>query len=183
MNKFFKNKNHKGITLVEAIGVIILGLVLISIALTQYFSAREKTRVSSATSNMSSIFTNVTDFYDGADTSSLDNQLAVEAGLVPKGMRVDTGNAIKNSWIGDVTISDYTAGGGQGFSVETAGVTSRDICISVLRSQENVGWDSFESSVASGTLVDFVDAATDPTEYNTACNTDAKVDLTFYFNG
>lgn len=177
------NKKLSGITLVEALSVIALGLVLISLALQQYFSAREKTRVTATTTDLSSIYTNTLDFFDGADTTNLDNQLADEAGLIPGSMRVDAGNNIKNAFLGDVTFASENDinGNPTGFSVEFDNISDSDVCIKVLQSQELTGWDEFETESLGRTL--FSAAAIDPTLYNNACqDADGQIDdMIFYF--
>lgn len=178
-----KNNKISGITLVEALGVIALGLVLISLALQQFFSARQKTNVFATATDASSIYTNTVDFFNGADTTNLTNQLAEEAGLVPDSMRIDAGNAIKNAFLGDVTFASQNDVNGNptGFSVEFDKIPDSDVCISVLKSQALTGWDEFSTEIAANQT--FANAEVDPTLYNAACQDPDGVidDVTFYF--
>lgn len=138
--KTSKTKKQHGLTLIESLVVVGILLGIIAIALTLYGTVRDRLNVKNESENISFIFSQVTDLFSDEQTDDLDNQLAVEAGIIPKKMKT-TGNTVYNSWDGKVEIEGT---GNNGFTLEYDRVPVGAVCVDLVRNQRQVGWDSVQ---------------------------------------
>lgn len=144
-------KKNKGITLVEAVGVIILGLVLISLALGMYYSGRTQSAVKNEIENSSYILDEIYEIYKGTpNVSSINNQTIIEMGLLPKDIGTSGSNQILSSFNSQITFSPYYSGSLNGFSMEYAEIPSGKPCVDFLK-KSSLKWNSFSTENLSVT--------------------------------
>ena len=164
-------KKISGMTLIETLVVITVGLTVIALALTVYNSVSNKLNVKSETENLSIMYSGVRDLFSEEPLEDIDNELLISAGVIPDKMKV-IGDLIKNTWGGDVTfegVDDYN------FEVTYEGVSNGSVCIDLVRNQRKIGW---ESASVGGTEIDY--SAIVVSDLATACEgTSGKVDIVF----
>ena len=168
-------KKISGMTLIETLVVITVGLTVIALALTVYNSVSNKLNVKSETENLSIMYSGVRDLFSEEPLngdSGIDNELLVSAGVIPDKMKVIGGDTIKNTWGGDVTfdaLDEYN------FTVTYEDVKSGSVCIDLVRNQRKIGWGG---ATVGGTDVDY--SAIVVSDLTTACEgTNGKVEIVF----
>lgn len=135
------NKKEKGLTLIESLVVVGILLGIVAIALTLYGTVMNRLNVKNESENISFMFAQVTDLFSEEGTDDLNNELALQAGIIPKKMRVVNGT-VYNAWDGKLTIEQ--GNGANSFEIKTEKVPSGDVCVNLVRNQRKVGWDSYE---------------------------------------
>lgn len=138
------NKKEKGLTLIESLVVVGILLGIVAIALTLYGTVMDRLNVKNESENISFMYAQVTDLFSDEGTEDLDNELAIQAGIIPQKMK-KSGSNIFNPWDGKVTIE---GSGVNAFEIRTERVPAGDVCVNLVRNQRKVGWDSYE--VGSG---------------------------------
>lgn len=137
-------------SILETVGAIIVGLLLIGAAAFGLYSAFGKSNVATMEQNLVLLRMQTQQFFFGTNYDNLDNEVAIKAGIVPKAFL--KGETLKNSWGGDVTMSSDTANGT--FTIEMENIP-QDACIQLARFQP----DSWENVSVNGAEVDATDVA------------------------
>lgn len=171
--KTSKSKKQHGLTLIESLVVVGILLGIIAIALTLYGTVRDRLNVKNESENISFIFSQVSDLFSDEQTTDLDNELAVQSGIIPKKMKI-TGTTVYNSWDGKVEIEGT---GNNGFTLEYDRVPVADVCVNLVRNQRKVGWDSVK--VGSSTEITY--SGLKNTALASACNSSTSDYLTITF--
>ena len=129
-----KKLNQKGVTLLETILVMSLIAIIMIGGLNLYRGANEKTKVNEAVREITGLSTGIRSLYassaDFGGSNPLDNQVVIDSGAAPKGMRI-VGNTIMNVFDGSVTVSpeDHQNGATDAvFSIEY-GNLSKSACV------------------------------------------------------
>ena len=143
-NKMKKTK-ESGMTLIETLIVITVGLVIVALALTVYGSVRDKNNVRNETENLSLIYNQTMDLFSGEElTDDFDIAKAVEMGIVPQKMKIlgtGAGATVRNAWGGAVTVEGESP---STLTLTTARVPAGNVCIELVRNQAKVGWTHYD---------------------------------------
>lgn len=93
-----------GITLIEALIVIALGIGLIAAGLVLFSSGQNTSKVKDESSNIAQIYTKISSIYQSDAIPTTLHDDAVKAGAFGKTLRI-TGTNVYNSWEGNVTLA------------------------------------------------------------------------------
>jgi prepilin-type N-terminal cleavage/methylation domain-containing protein len=122
-----KNKNslqkQKGVTLIEVLAVIIIGVLIIVGAFTLYGNAQSKQNENATMTGIMSIQANVRDLFYGQGYDDVNNDIMVNASGIPSSFSVDdstTPFTITHPLGGDVSVS--TGDTGSEFDITVGGV-------------------------------------------------------------
>ncbi len=137
-------------SILETVGAIIVGLLLIGAEAFGLYAVFGKSNVGTMEQNLVLLRMQTQQFFFGTNYDNLDNEVAIKAGIVPKAFL--KGDTLKNSWGGDVTLSSDTANGT--FTIEMDNIP-QDACIQLARFQP----DSWESVSVNGADIDATDVA------------------------
>lgn len=135
-------------SILETVGALIVGLLLIAAAAFGLYSAFGKSNVATTEQNLVLLRMQTQQLFFGTNYDNLDNDVAMNAGIVPKSFI--KGDSMKNAWGGDITLAN-DADNGQ-FSITLDNVP-QDACIQLARFQP----DSWESISVNGSVVDPTD--------------------------
>lgn len=133
------NKKNKGLTLVEALIVLAIFAGVVAIALNLYNTVTRNSQVGEETTNVSSMFQSMDNFFRRGTTAGLDNQIAINAGFIPSGMSV-VAPTIYTSFNGEVNILGNPGTDNKAFSIEYSRVPAT-ACSAFVLGQARVGWD------------------------------------------
>lgn len=161
-----KMEKNQGLTLIESLVVVGILLGIVAIALTLYGTVRDRLNVKNESENISFIFSQTVDLFSDEGTSDIKNELAVQAGIIPKKMKITNGEDVFNSWGGRV---DIKPNGSNGFLLTYKKVPSGSVCVDLVRNQRKVGWDAYKtekggtdySKLKNSTLVGHCDSSND----------------------
>ncbi|MBA4690076.1 MAG: prepilin-type N-terminal cleavage/methylation domain-containing protein [Pseudomonas sp.] len=161
-----KMEKNQGLTLIESLVVVGILLGIVAIALTLYGTVRDRLNVKNESENISFIFSQTVDLFSDEETSDIGNELAVQAGIIPKKMKISNGEDVFNSWGGRV---DIKPNGSNGFLLTYKKVPSGSVCVDMIRNQRKVGWDAYKtekggtdySKLKNSTLVGHCDSSND----------------------
>lgn len=142
------NNNQKGLTLIESLVVVGILLGIVAVALTLYGTVRDRLNVKNESENASIIYSQVVDLYSDEVTEGLDMTKAVDAGIVPKKMSI-INKVVTDSWGGVVTL---VGKGTTKFTLTFPRVPAGDVCVSFIKNQKKVGWDSYKAGTGSEEL-------------------------------
>lgn len=137
-------------SILETVGAIIIGLLLIAAAAFGLNSAFGKSNVATTEQNLVLLRMQTQQLFFGTNYENLDNDVAMSAGIVPEAFM--KGDSMRNAWGGDVTLAS-DADNGQ-FSITLDNVPQA-ACMQLARFQP----DSWESISVNGTVVDPSDVA------------------------
>lgn len=120
----FHNKTKQaGVTLIEALSVILIGILLLVGGLALYGNTQSKQRESELVSSIMTIQTNVRDLFYGENNygSSADiTETLIDAGGVPKNMIDSTGDALSSPY--DSSKAVVIIGNASKFNISIEGV-------------------------------------------------------------
>jgi hypothetical protein len=149
-------------TLTETIGCILVGLIVVGMAAFGINSAFSSSKLGDTEQNLLTMRMQIQQLFSGnSDYSSLDNDLALNAGVVPKAFI--KGTSIKNPFGGDITLTPVSSDAA--FSIELTNIP-QDECSKLAKFQSDA-WLSIdingnEVDKSSSTLVsDIVSYCTD----------------------
>lgn len=145
-NKMKKTKDISGMTLIETLIVITVGLVIVALALTVYGSVRDKNNVRNETENLSLIYNQTMDLFSGDTLAGLTTEVAVQMGIIPQKMKVLVGKDVKNAWGGAVEV---TGAEPSTLTLTTARVPAGNVCIELVRNQAKAGWTHYGIGVSA----------------------------------
>lgn len=173
-----------GITLIEALIVIALGIGLIAAGLVLFSSGQNTNKVKDESSNLGQIYTKLNSIYqsDAVPTSVTLQEDAVKAGVFGKTLRVNpTTFVVNNSWEGTVVLAQESTG--LGFSVTYTNVPEGQPCVDLVNATRKSGFKRVgitnSGTKATGVLL----SAMTPTSIITACeagNAQDAVVITWY---
>lgn len=148
---------------------LIFGLIAITII--AYGMVKDKINVQHESEHVSTLYKNITDTYTQKGAFKLDNTRAVKEGIVPATMMM-TDQSIKNSWDGEVLITGASI---NAFEVKYTHVEGGDVCFSLLKKEQNIGWGSVV--VADNKLDNYKNLKN--FEIEKPCTSNDFVDITF----
>ena len=158
---------QKGFTLIEALVVMIVGIVILAAAAAGIGKLFRSSEISTEAENITQMSATLKNLKNGANGyAGLSNQLAVQYKAVPATMTSssdDKGTKLFNTWNGEVKIEP--ALGAQAFQISYADVPA-EACQQLSLKLRNAGWSSM---TAGGTAIT---PATSLTEIGTACGSD-----------
>ena len=171
--QFQHKKKQAGLTLVEVLSAIIVGVLVIVGSLSLYNNTQNKQRENDLMTSLMTIQTNIRDLYYGknsypADTTTIENTLIV-AGGAPKSLVNSAGDALVSPYDSSETI--VIEGTGPQFTITIPSVPSES-CVSLAG---RLG--SFESVSVEGTPV-----TGDSDAAAAACDVAAGADVTYTSN-
>ncbi len=138
--------SQKGFTLIEALVVMIVGIVILAAAAAGIGKLFRTSEISTEAANVTQMAANLRSLKNGANGySGLTTKLAIQYKAIPANMTQDAGaGSVFNSWNGAVTIG--TAATNQEYTISYAGVPD-DACMQLAQKLANAGW----STVKAGT--------------------------------
>lgn len=138
-----------GITLIEALIVIALGIGLIAAALVLFSSGQNTSKVKDEASNIGQIYTATSSIYMSDVVASTIQADAVKAGVFGKSLRVIGTTTVKNSWDGDVTLArlDDTS-----FSLTYTNIPEDKPCVDLVNAVRKTGFKRI-SIIGGGTPI------------------------------
>lgn len=142
--------------LLGALGALLLGLIVLAYSAGGLSSGFSKSNVASTQEGLIILRMQAQQFFAGTNYNGLDNDVAIKAGIVP-----DTfikGDALRNAWGGDITLSADEANGQ--FSIELFNIPQAD-CTQLARFQSN----SWAGVSVNGAEID----PSDPVAVTDAC--------------
>lgn len=132
-------------TLLETLGAILVGLIILAGAALGLNSAFSSSKLGETEQNLITLRMQVQQMFSGSsDYSDLDNALALQAGLVPKPFV--KGSSIRNAFGGDITLSPVS--GTSAFSITLTSIP-QDECTKLAKFQT----DAWLSVTVNGTDV------------------------------
>ncbi len=144
-----------------ALGGLLVGLIILAYSAGGLSSAFSKSNVASTQEGLIILRMQAQQFFVGTNYDGLNNEVAIRAGIVP-----DTfvkGDALRNAWGGDITLSADEANGR--FSIELGNIPQAD-CTQLARFQS----DSWASVSVNGADID----PSDPVAVTDACSGNAN---------
>ncbi len=137
-------------TLLETLGAILVGLIILSGAALGLNAAFSSSKLGETEQNLITMRMQIQHMFSGsADYTGLDNALAIKAGLVPKPFI--KGDALKNAFGGDVTLTPVV--GSAAFSIKLTNIP-QDECTKLARFQT----DAWLSIDVNGNTIDRLNA-------------------------
>lgn len=140
----------------DSLGSILIMLVVIASVASGLYMAFSKTNVANTEEDLIVLRMQTQSFFVGTNYDGLSNEVAMKAGIVPKGLI--KGENLRNAWGGDVTLSPDTTNGQ--FSIELGNVPQEE-CTQLARFQN----DAWVGVSINGSEID----PTDPAAVATAC--------------
>lgn len=132
--------------MMEVLGAILIGLVIIAGAAVGLNSAFSKSKVASTQQDIVTMRMQIQQLFSGSsDYSGLDNATAIKAGVVPKSFI--KGNDLKNAWGGQISLSTDAANASFKISLDTI---PQDECTQLAKFQP----DAWLSVDVNGTAVE-----------------------------
>lgn len=113
-----------------ALGAVLIGLIVLASAASGIHSSFSKSNVANAEENLIILRMQTQQFFAGTNYDGLDNDVAIKAGIVPESFI--KGNALRNPWGGDITLTSDTSSGT--FDIELTNVPQSD-CTQLARFQ------------------------------------------------
>lgn len=147
-------KNQKGLTLIEVLIALVLGLLAIAAVTLAYKSTQDKQRQGDLLTSTMTLQTNVRDLYYGKNDYGTDNDITstiISAGGVPANLVNNNGNGLVSPY--DNTKNIAITGKGSTFEIAVSGIP-QEPCVTL---SSRIG--SFKSVEANGTAVTDVDDA------------------------
>lgn len=138
-------------TLLETLGAILVGLIILAGAALGLNAAFSNSKLGETEQNLITMRMQIQQMFSGSsDYTGLDNELALQAGLVPKPFI--KGSSIRNSFGGDITLAPVT--GSSAFSITLTSIP-QDECTKLAKFQTDAwlsvnvnGTDTTGGSVA-----------------------------------
>ncbi|MGE4293565.1 MAG: type 4 pilus major pilin [Desulfovibrio sp.] len=110
-------------TLLETLGAILVGLIILAGAALGLNSAFSSSKLSETEQNLVTLRMQIQHMFSGSsDFTGLDNDLALKAGVVPKSFI--KGNVMKNAFGGEITLAPVTADAA--FSIELTSIPQEE---------------------------------------------------------
>lgn len=175
-----KRSNEDGFTLIEAMVVMIVGVMVLAGAAAGINKLFVANNVSTEAQNIQSIAANMKTVAssEGGYDSIASNKEAIDLHVFPTNMKIN-GTDVRNVWGGSVTV----AGTADSYTLTYPSVPAEE-CIQIASKLRNASWDSVATApdTASGsdaTANTGITPTTTLADIQTACGTKGKVIFTF----
>ncbi|EBW5295221.1 type IV prepilin [Salmonella enterica subsp. enterica serovar Newport] len=175
-----KKSNEDGFTLIEAMVVMIVGVMVLAGAAAGINKLFVANNVSTEAQNIQSIAANMKTVAssEGGYDSIASNKEAIDLHVFPTNMKIN-GTDVRNVWGGSVTV----AGTADSYTLTYPSVPAEE-CIQIASKLRNASWDSVATApdTASGsdaTANTGITPTTTLADIQTACGTKGKVIFTF----
>jgi prepilin-type N-terminal cleavage/methylation domain-containing protein len=146
-----RSKRQAGFTLIEALVVMMVGVVVLASAAAGIGKLFRSSEISAEASNITQMAAAIRSIKNGAaGYEGLNNMLAIQFGAVPANMTqsiTGTTGTITNGWNGAVTIAPVA--GNQSFSIAYANVPTQ-ACQQLALKLRAAGWASLTVAAAAG---------------------------------
>lgn len=152
-----------GFTLIEAMVVMIVGVVVLAAAAAGIGKLFSTSNVSTEVGNITQMSANLQGLRGPAGYKGLSNELAISYKAIPANMVVSPDSKITNAWNGDVTITSVKED--QSYNIAYTKVP-QDACQQIMTKLINAGW----TEVKAGTTP--LSASSTLAEIKTACTPD-----------
>jgi len=171
-----------GITLIEALIVIALGIGLIAAGLVLFSTGQNTNKVKDEAANLGQIYTKLNSIYqsDSVPATATLQSDAIKAGVFGKTLRI-TGTNVYNSWEGTVSLAQESTG--LGYSVTYTNIPEGQPCVDFVNNTRKSGFKRIgiasTGTKAPGVLL----SAMTPSTIINACevgNADDAVIITWY---
>ncbi|EBR7327571.1 prepilin-type N-terminal cleavage/methylation domain-containing protein [Salmonella enterica subsp. enterica serovar Ahuza] len=175
-----KRSNEDGFTLIEAMVVMIVGVMVLAGAAAGINKLFVANNVSTEAQNIQSIAANMKTVAssEGGYDSIAGNKEAIDLHVFPTNMKIN-GTDVRNVWGGSVTV----VGTADSYTLTYPSVPAEE-CIQIASKLRNASWDSVATApdTASGsdaTANPSITPTTTLADIQTACGTKGKVIFTF----
>ncbi|EHR5723645.1 type 4 pilus major pilin [Salmonella enterica] len=175
-----KRSNEDGFTLIEAMVVMIVGVMVLAGAAAGINKLFVANNVSTEAQNIQSIAANMKTVAssEGGYDSIASNKEAIDLHVFPTNMKIN-GTDVRNVWGGSVTV----AGTADSYTLTYPSVPAEE-CIQIASKLRNASWDSVATApdTASGSDAAANTGITPTTtlaDIQTACGTKGKITFTF----
>lgn len=116
-------KSCAGFTLLDALGALLVGLVVISVVSSMINSTFSNSKISETEQNLIALRMQIQQLYSGqSNYDGLDNALAIQSGIAPKVFI--KGADLGNAWGGTVTLESVPADAA--FSIQFTGIPQNE---------------------------------------------------------
>ncbi|WP_239043164.1 type 4 pilus major pilin [Citrobacter freundii] len=169
------NESDDGFTLIEAMVVMIVGVMVLAGAAAGINKLFVANNVSTEAQNIESIAANMKTVAssEGGYSEIPSNKEAIDFKVFPSNMKIEPQDStVKNVWGGKVIIE----GTDDSYSLTYPSVPSEE-CIQITSKLRNASWDSLTVKGAAGETLIY--PTTSLTDIQTACGSNIKVQLVF----
>lgn len=170
-------RRQKGMTLVETMIAIAIGLIIVAVGIKGVSGAMSDSRSTDEVGDLPKIFTNMQKVYgQRASFSGATQAIFVNANVFPTSMTTSGSTNVTNRWGGAVTVAVTAIAGGtnNALTYETTGVPSSE-CNNVIPQLDNV----VRIVTVNGTSVKADKNPTDLAALTTACSASASNDVIY----
>lgn len=165
MNKVKKiSKVQSGFSILELLAVLAIAGVIVGGVLIGVGMVRDNNSIREQAEAIGTIYTNTTNLFSEDATDGLDLEQAINMGIFPKSLKVDTTSFTVTNQNNKGTVNLESEG--DGFKLTWGGVKEGKVCLEIIKYQRKTGWDKIEGSVVaynsiSGDNTTFIKDATD----------------------
>ena len=167
-------KKQRGMSLIQALFVLVLGGIALSVALNQYQSGEKSSRVQKNIGDVMEIIGSVKSNYGQYSFKNLTTAIAVGSGVVPKRL-ADTTTTAKNDFGGAIDLVDNNATK-QGTALLTYALVPTEMCTQLVTGTSNAARMITVNAVP---VKPAYDADLDISLVNTNCTGGATVPITW----
>jgi len=156
------HNKQRGMTLIQALFVLVLGGIALSVALNQYQSGERTSRIQKNTGDIMEIIGAAKSNYGQFSYNNLTTSIAIGAGVIPKRLAISD-SAAQNDFDGTITL----VSGLNATADLTYGSVPKEVCAQIVTSTAN----GARKISVNGTEVKALDADVDIEALSTNCNT------------
>jgi Tfp pilus assembly protein PilE len=167
-------KSQRGMSLVQAMLVLVIGGIVLGAALNQYQSAERNANVQKNTADIMEIVANAKTNYGQYGYAGLTTPIAVGSGVIPTRLQATTTTATVQEWGGTVTLVDNNATT-TGTALLAITAVPQAICTQLVNSTHSAARQVNVNAVAVKPLDGAVNVAT----LNTNCVAGASTTVTW----
>lgn len=180
--KFTLKKSQKGFTLVELGIVVAIAAIIIGIGLVVVPSILASTRANAEISELPTVATKITRAYaNQPDFSAITTAGVIDLGAYQAASVNRTAGTITNRWGGNVTVaSDTLVNADDVVSLTYTNIPTAE-CLQIGQGVEGAMRQISVTGTAETVVKADGESAANPTTLGTACNSAARVSMTFTF--
>ncbi len=145
-----------GITLIEALIVIALGIGLIAAGLVLFSSGQNTNKVKEETSNIGQIYTKISSIYQSDEVPTTLHNDAIAAGVFGKSLKLVTAatgtpaSRVQNSWEGSVLLTRVTP---LSYTLTYSNVPEGQPCVDLVNATRKSGFKRMDINSAGVQLI------------------------------